>query len=214
MELYFCEECGQSFSDPSLLSAHECIELSRGQLTSIPQLQGLSLGLTNQELVSGEEPAVHQTPVQNLMEESKQDLKLCTDPTSCPICQVEFALPSELKEHFKVHHKPQRVQVCPEEGCHFSSEDHKQVREHLQCVHQVSPVVCAYRGCLLLFSTQEDMELHHRSHFPFHCEHCKFISASPKQFQLHRRSHQQEEEAVLEAEAAGDGSFTAMASKE
>nr|XP_056717579.1 zinc finger protein 142 [Euleptes europaea] len=218
VELYFCERCGQSFSDPSLLSQHQCVELSRQHLTSIPQLQGLPLGLANQDLaVPGEGPAVHQAPTQNLSERSRQDPELYTEPLLCPICQAEFALPGELKEHFKDQHKPQGTSVCPEEGCHFSSEDRKQLRDHLWHVHQVSPVACAYRGCPLLFRCQEEMALHRRSHFPFHCEHCDFISANTKQFGQHRRSHVQEVETVLAAGAVGESnehSFTAVERKE
>ncbi|XP_062972840.1 zinc finger protein 142 isoform X2 [Elgaria multicarinata webbii] len=206
VELYFCERCGQSFSDPSLLSEHECVELSRGQLTSLPQLQELSLDLTSSDLAGPEEqPNDHQAPVQNVLDGSRQAPEFCTELLLCPICQGEFALPTALKEHFKDHHKPQGPQVCPEEGCHFSSRDRKQLRGHLRRVHQVSPVACTYRGCPVLFRSQEDMELHHRSHFPFHCSRCDFISANTKQFGQHRRSHLQEatqqQEAVLQAGA-------------
>ncbi|XP_044294332.1 zinc finger protein 142 isoform X2 [Varanus komodoensis] len=205
VELYFCERCGQSFSDSSLLSEHHCVELSRGQLASLPQLQELSLGLTSQDLaVSGEQPIVQEAPVQNLPDGSRQVPELGTELLLCPICQVEFALPTELKEHFKDHHRPQGAQVCPEEGCHFSSGDCKQLRGHLRRVHQVSPVGCTYRGCPVLFRSREDMELHHRSHFPFHCGHCDFVSANTKQFGQHRRSHAQEaaqQQAALQAGA-------------
>ncbi|XP_054828954.1 zinc finger protein 142 [Eublepharis macularius] len=214
VELYFCERCGQSFSDPSLLSQHQCVELSREQLTSIPQLQGLPLGLNNQDLaVSGENPTINKASMPNLLEGSRQDSELCPETLLCPICQAEFALPGELKEHFKDHHKPQGAPICPEEGCHFTSEDHKQLRGHLRRVHQVSPVACAYRGCPLLFRSQEDMALHRRTHFPFHCGHCDFISANTKQFGQHRRSHLQEVATVLETRAAGksnEHSFTAV----
>ncbi|XP_060119002.1 zinc finger protein 142 isoform X2 [Heteronotia binoei] len=214
VELYFCERCGQSFSDPSLLSQHRCVELSRECLTSIPQLQGLSLGLASQNLaVSGEDTAVHKASAQNLSEGSRQNPELCTEPLLCPICQGEFALPGELKEHFKDHHKPQGPPVCPEEGCHFSSEDRKQLRGHLQRVHQISPVACAYRGCPLLFRSQEDMALHRRSHFPFHCGHCDFISANTKQFGQHRRSHLQEVGTVPDAREVGESSFAAVEGK-
>ncbi|XP_061465289.1 zinc finger protein 142 isoform X2 [Rhineura floridana] len=222
VELYFCERCGQSFSDPSLLSQHQCIELSRGPLTSIPQLQELPLGLSSHNLaVSGEHPAAHEAQAQDFLDGSRQEPEFCTEPLLCPVCQAGFALPTELKEHFKVHNKPQGAQVCLAEGCPFSSEDRKQLRGHLRRVHQVSPVACTYRGCLLLFRNREDMELHHRSHFPFHCGHCDFISANAKQFGQHRRSHlqeatQQEVGAVLEMGAVAESaehSFTAIVGK-
>uniref|UniRef100_A0A6J0TGY6 Zinc finger protein 142 isoform X1 n=1 Tax=Pogona vitticeps TaxID=103695 RepID=A0A6J0TGY6_9SAUR len=192
VELYFCERCGQSFSDPSPLSQHQCTEPSRGQLTSIPQHEGLPLGLTSRDLaVSGQQASDPQTPAQHLPDGSRQDLEFSTEPFLCPICQVEFSLPSNLKEHFKDHQKSQSTPVCPEESCTFSSGNRKQLREHLRHVHQVSPVTCAYRGCLALFRRREDMELHRRNHFPFHCGHCNFVSANTKQFGQHRRSHLQ-----------------------
>uniref|UniRef100_A0A670K421 Zinc finger protein 142 n=1 Tax=Podarcis muralis TaxID=64176 RepID=A0A670K421_PODMU len=145
-----------------------------------------------------------------------QDPEFCTDPLLCPVCQVEFALPTELKEHFRDHQKPTGPQVCFEEGCHFSSEDRKQLRGHLRHVHQVCPVTCTYRGCSLLFQSREDMDLHRRSHFPFHCRRCDFISGNTKQFGQHRHSHlqeatQQDVEAALEAGAVAEStehSFT------
>ncbi|XP_053257977.1 zinc finger protein 142 [Podarcis raffonei] len=222
VELYFCERCGQSFSDPGLLSQHQCIELPRGQLASIPQLQELPLGLTSQSLaVSGEQSAVHEAQAQGLLDTSRQDPEFCTDPLLCPVCQVEFALPTELKEHFRDHQKPTGPQVCFEEGCHFSSEDRKQLRGHLRHVHQVCPVTCTYRGCSLLFRSREDMDLHRRSHFPFHCRHCDFISGNTKQFGQHRHSHlqeptQQDVEAALETGAVAEStehSFTAIVGK-
>ncbi|KAM6464485.1 zinc finger protein 142 isoform 2-T2 [Liasis olivaceus] len=175
VELYFCEQCGRSFPDPSLLSQHQC-----GEQSTVGQEQG-----------------------QNFLDESRQDPQFCTEPLLCPICQMEFALPTELKEHFKEHHKPQGVQACPEEGCQYSSEDRKELRGHLRHVHQVSPVACTYRGCPVLFRNREDMELHRRNHFPFHCDHCDFISANIKQFGLHRQIHlheaiQQDIETVAE----------------
>lgn len=129
---------------------------------------------------------------------------------------MEFALPTELKEHFKGHHKPQGAQACPEESCQYSSEDRKELRGHLRHVHQVSPIACTYRGCPVLFRNHEDMELHRRNHFPFHCDHCDFISANIKQFGLHRQIHlheaiQQEDiEMVVENT---EGKFPSMMKK-
>nr|XP_003214989.1 PREDICTED: zinc finger protein 142 [Anolis carolinensis] len=216
VELYFCERCGQSFSDPSLLSQHQCVEISREQLASIPQLQGLPVALTSQALaVAGEQPTVIHSP----LDDSRQDVDLFPEPLLCPVCRLEFSLPSELKGHFKDHHKHQAAHDCPVEDCHFSSEDRKKLRGHLRCTHQISPIACTYRGCPTLFQNRDDMELHRRSHFPFHCGHCNFISASTKQFGLHRHSHLLEEAtAALQETRAGsesnECSLTAVAGEE
>ncbi|XP_070585278.1 zinc finger protein 142 [Erythrolamprus reginae] len=185
VELYFCEQCGRSFPDPSLLSQHQC-----GEQSTVGQVEG-----------------------QDFLDESRQDPQFCSEPLPCPICQMEFALPTELKEHFKEHHKPQGAQACPEEGCQYNSGDRKELRGHLRHVHQVSPIVCTFRGCPVLFRNHEDMKLHRRSHFPFHCDHCEFISANIKQFGLHRQIHLHEamqQEAIAMVAENAEGKFPSV----
>ncbi|CAN0147428.1 unnamed protein product [Bubo scandiacus] len=97
--------------------------------------------------------------------------------------------PSELKEHFKTHRAPPGALPCPEKGCSFATEDRKQLRGHLRCLHGASPVSCAYRACPLLFPSRPAMEQHHRTHFPFHCGLCDFVTANAKLFWQHRKSH-------------------------
>ncbi|NWU76196.1 ZN142 protein, partial [Onychorhynchus coronatus] len=81
---------------------------------------------------------------------------------------------------------------CPERGCRFTTEDRKQLRSHLRHLHGASPVSCACRACPLLFPSRPAMEQHHRTHFPFHCGHCDFVTANAKLFWQHRKGHNRE----------------------
>ncbi|NXC42454.1 ZN142 protein, partial [Penelope pileata] len=92
-------------------------------------------------------------------------------------------------EHFKTHRSPRGALPCPEKGCCFTTEDRKQLRSHLRRLHGASPVSCAYRACPLLFPSRPAMEQHHRTHFPFHCGHCDFVTANAKLFWQHRKGH-------------------------
>ncbi|XP_067385528.1 zinc finger protein 142 [Emydura macquarii macquarii] len=196
VELYFCERCGQSFSDPSLLSQHQCItlaaprhlELPAGELAGLSQLPGELPALPSE---CRGEPAVCQEPAQSSPEASRPDgdLGAIAEQLLCPVCGGGFVLPSELKEHFKTHRRAQGALTCPEKGCHFTSEDRQQLRGHLRRAHKVSPVSCTYRTCPLLFRSRQDMKLHHRSHFPFHCGRCDFVSSNAKLFRRHTKSH-------------------------
>ncbi|NXB18639.1 ZN142 protein, partial [Rhagologus leucostigma] len=87
------------------------------------------------------------------------------------------------------HRAPSGALPCPERGCHFTTEDRKQLRSHLRHLHGASPVSCACRACPLLFPSRQAMEQHHRTHFPFHCGHCDFITANAKLFWHHRKGH-------------------------
>ncbi|NXO91345.1 ZN142 protein, partial [Certhia brachydactyla] len=87
------------------------------------------------------------------------------------------------------HRAPPGALPCPERGCHFTTEDRKQLRSHLRHLHGASPVSCTCRACPLLFPSRQAMEQHHRTHFPFHCGHCDFITANAKLFWQHRKSH-------------------------
>lgn len=194
VELYFCQRCGQSFSDPSLLTQHQCITLAAPEhleLPGLPQLPGELPALPSE---CRGEPAVCQEPAQSLPGASGQggDLGSAAERLLCPICRGEFVLPSELKEHFKTHRSTQGPLACPEKGCHFTPEDRKQLRGHLRRAHKVTPVSCAYRACPLLFRSCQDMKLHHRSHFPFHCGRCDFVCSNAKLFRQHTQSHSPE----------------------
>ncbi|KAM9664805.1 zinc finger protein 142 isoform 3-T3 [Trichechus inunguis] len=74
-------------------------------------------------------------------------------------------------------------------GCVFSSEDRKGLQHHLRQSHKTVPVPCSFRGCPLLFGSQQGMELHRQAHYPFHCSHCSFMGSNVKLFQQHQRSH-------------------------
>ncbi|NXW21889.1 ZN142 protein, partial [Circaetus pectoralis] len=87
------------------------------------------------------------------------------------------------------HRAPPGALPCPEKGCCFTTEDRKQLRGHLRRLHGASPVSCAYRACPLLFPSRLAMEQHHRTHFPFHCGHCDFVTANAKLFWQHRKGH-------------------------
>ncbi|NXN52782.1 ZN142 protein, partial [Rynchops niger] len=87
------------------------------------------------------------------------------------------------------HRTPLGALPCPEKGCCFTTEDRKQLRGHLHRLHGASPVSCTYRACPLLFPSRPAMEQHHRTHFPFHCGHCDFITANAKLFWQHRKGH-------------------------
>ncbi|NWS79619.1 ZN142 protein, partial [Toxostoma redivivum] len=100
------------------------------------------------------------------------------------------------------HRAPSGALPCPERGCHFTTEDRKQLRSHLRHLHGASPVSCACRACPLLFPSHQAMEQHHRTHFPFHCGHCDFITANAKLFWQHRKGHTTE--SPSEMPTAGD----------
>ncbi|NXP54519.1 ZN142 protein, partial [Heliornis fulica] len=87
------------------------------------------------------------------------------------------------------HRAPPGPLPCPENGCHFATEDRKQLRSHLRRLHGASPVSCTYRACPLLFPSRPAMEQHYRTHFPFHCSRCDFVTANAKLFWQHRKGH-------------------------
>uniref|UniRef100_A0A8C6WDL2 Zinc finger protein 142 n=1 Tax=Nannospalax galili TaxID=1026970 RepID=A0A8C6WDL2_NANGA len=76
-----------------------------------------------------------------------------------------------------------------ESGCVFSAEDRKGLQHHLRQTHKAVPVPCSFRGCSLLFGSQQGMELHRQAHYPFHCSHCSFMGSNIKLFRQHQRSH-------------------------
>ncbi|NXC02028.1 ZN142 protein, partial [Orthonyx spaldingii] len=100
------------------------------------------------------------------------------------------------------HRAPSGALPCPERDCHFTTEDRKQLRSHLRHLHGASPVSCACRACPLLFPSHQAMQQHHRTHFPFHCGHCDFVTANAKLFWQHRKGHTTE--SPCEMATAGD----------
>ncbi|NXJ13093.1 ZN142 protein, partial [Odontophorus gujanensis] len=102
---------------------------------------------------------------------------------------VEIFIEAVAGDHFRTHRGPQGALPCPEKDCCFSTEDRKQLRSHLRRLHGASPVSCTYRACPLLFPSRPAMEQHHRTHFPFHCGHCDFVTANAKLFWQHRKGH-------------------------
>lgn len=177
VELYFCERCGQSFPEASLLSQHQCLLLQPPGHLELP-------GALSASASEGQSKPEGSEPLRASVQEGSAPERLL-----CPVCQQAFTQPSELKEHFKTHRTPPGALPCPEKGCCFATEDHKQLRGHLRRLHRASPVSCAYRACPLLFPSRLAMEQHHRTHFPFHCGHCDFVTANAKLFWQHRKGH-------------------------
>ncbi|XP_053775051.1 zinc finger protein 142 isoform X1 [Desmodus rotundus] len=173
VEVYFCERCQQSFAEPTLLALHQCTE------TLIQPVQGLSSPPCSVEL-----------PLSNLTFPGPlQSHSPLERPLPCPVCRQEFAQPQALKSHFKIHRGPPDTFSCPESGCVFSAEDRKGLQHHLRQTHRVVPVPCCFRGCSLLFGSQQGMELHQQAHYPFHCNRCSFMGSNVKLFRQHQRSH-------------------------
>ncbi|XP_063789966.1 zinc finger protein 142 isoform X2 [Pseudophryne corroboree] len=111
------------------------------------------------------------------------------DAFFCPICHKDFKTPTELKEHFKSHPSPPQDFKCWQGGCSFTAQDFKRFQSHLRREHRLSPVTCSHRTCRLLFPNRGEMSRHFRNHFPFHCNHCDFVSSNTKVFCQHMKSH-------------------------
>ncbi|XP_047729442.1 zinc finger protein 142 isoform X1 [Prionailurus viverrinus] len=173
VEVYFCERCEQSFAEPTLLALHQCTE------TLIQPMQGLSSLPCSVEL----------TPSNLILSGPLQGQGPPDSPLPCPVCRQEFAQPQALKSHFKIHRATPDIFSCPESGCVFSAEDRKGLQHHLRQAHATVPVPCSFRGCPLLFGSQQGMELHRQAHYPFHCNHCSFVGSNVKLFRQHQRSH-------------------------
>uniref|UniRef100_A0A8C5LA93 Zinc finger protein 142 n=1 Tax=Jaculus jaculus TaxID=51337 RepID=A0A8C5LA93_JACJA len=173
VEVYFCERCEQSFSEPTLLSLHQCTE------THMQPVQDLSSPLCSAEL----------PPSNSTLHGTLQEPSLPDSPLPCPVCRQEFVQPQALKSHFKIHRAIPSTFSCPESDCVFSAEDRKGLQHHLRQTHKAVPVPCSFRGCSLLFGSQQGMELHRQAHYPFHCSHCSFMGSNVKLFRQHQRTH-------------------------
>lgn len=175
VEVYFCEHCERSFAEPSLLALHQCSE----PLTE----PGQSLAESS--------AAQSQNPPDGLL--------------PCPVCGQEFAQPQALKSHFKAHRGAPDTFPCPESGCAFSAGARRALQQHLRQTHGAVPVPCAFRGCPLLFASQQGMERHRQAHYPFHCRLCSFAGSNVKLFRQHQRSHGAGAPGALAATPAGPG---------
>ncbi|KAM4836486.1 zinc finger protein 142 isoform 1-T1 [Thomomys bottae] len=173
VEVYFCERCEQSFAEPTLLSLHQCTE------THTQPVQDLSSPSCSVELAHN--GLTLHGPLHGL--------SMPQSPLPCPVCRQEFAQPQALKSHFKIHRATPSTFSCPESDCVFSAEDRQSLQHHLRQTHGAVPVPCSFRGCPLLFGSQQGMELHRQAHYPFHCSHCSFMGSNVKLFRQHQRSH-------------------------
>ncbi|XP_005991822.1 zinc finger protein 142 isoform X2 [Latimeria chalumnae] len=195
-----CQKCGLNFDDGSLLSLHQCLDAADSEHLKIPSEKDSDF-LQLQQKVAVASQKVYLLLQDSTTEEKgglsysdmgKQDSTFPSgmEKCVCPICKKEFALPGELKEHFRGHHSgPQLAFTCGEGGCSFTTEERKQFHSHLKHAHEVTPVPCPHHFCSLLFSSRQEMELHCRNHSPFHCSHCNFVSSNVKLFWQHRKRH-------------------------
>ncbi|XP_042535140.1 zinc finger protein 142 [Dipodomys spectabilis] len=173
VEVYFCERCEQSFAEPTLLSLHQCTETHTQPVQDLPT-----------------PPRSVELPPNNLtLHGPLHGLSVPDSPLPCPVCRQEFAQPQALKSHFKIHRTTPSTFSCPESDCVFSAEDRQGLQHHLRQTHKAVPVPCSFRGCPLLFGSQQGMELHRQAHYPFHCSHCNFTGSNVKLFRQHQRSH-------------------------
>ncbi|XP_068931240.1 zinc finger protein 142 isoform X1 [Petaurus breviceps papuanus] len=174
VKLYFCEGCEQSFPEPTLLALHHCPKTllqSKGSLSIAQHSAELNLGDSNLP----NPPQGHSPPSGN--------------PMPCPVCGQEFAQPQVLKSHFRSHQVSPEALSCSEPACEFLTKERKELQVHLQQAHGLVPVPCSFRACSLLFGSQQGMELHRRSHYPFQCSHCSYMGSNAKLFCQHQRSH-------------------------
>ncbi|XP_078535359.1 zinc finger protein 142 [Lissotriton helveticus] len=197
---YLCQKCGANFPYSSLLSPHQCTMFSQSENLDFHVASHLSLTGHIPEMPSyGQESKAHHTrrslrlcKAQSSTEDSGQEhniMPLDTENVFCPICKEQFTQLDELKGHFKCHSHHQEVFTCTNGDCRFATDERKLFHIHLQRVHKVTPIPCAHNACQLLFTNADDMSQHHRTHFPFHCLHCSFVSSNVKVFWQHRKNH-------------------------
>lgn len=197
---YLCQKCGENFPYSSLLTPHQCTMFSQSENLDFHVVSHLSLtGHIPEMPTYGQERKAHHTrrslrlcKAQSSTEDSGQEPNiepLDTEKVFCPICKEQFTLLDELKAHFKCHSHHQEVFTCTNGDCRFATEESKLFHIHLQRVHKVTPIPCAHNACQLLFTNADDMSQHHRTHFPFHCLHCSFVSSNVKLFWQHRKHH-------------------------
>uniref|UniRef100_A0A1A7X5V9 Zinc finger protein 142 n=1 Tax=Iconisemion striatum TaxID=60296 RepID=A0A1A7X5V9_9TELE len=118
------------------------------------------------------------------------------DSYKCSQCNQVFSKQLDLKKHFKTEHKDHESRdsfTCLERHCQFSSLDHQDYRDHLASIHGLKLIPCSTRSCKSSFLTQGDMEKHRRSHMPFGCFQCQFVSNNAKNMKVHLLEHNHQE---------------------
>ncbi|XP_021054177.1 zinc finger protein 142 isoform X2 [Mus pahari] len=114
-----------------------------------------------------------------------------SDTYACPVCREEFRLSQALKEHLKSHTAAAAAEPLPlhcfQEGCTYVAPDRKAFLKHLKETHGVRAVECRHHSCPMLFATAEAMEVHHKSHYAFHCPHCDFACSNKHLFRKHKK---------------------------
>ncbi|NXA46715.1 ZN142 protein, partial [Nothocercus julius] len=124
---------------------------------------------------------------------------------------MEIFIEAVAGNHFRRHRGPRGALPCPEKSCRFSTEDRKELRGHLRAAHGACAVPCASRACPLLFPSRAAMERHRRSHLPFHCGRCAFVTANAKLFGQHRKGHVAEPSREMrDAESTGSPANTGL----
>ncbi|NXD06116.1 ZN142 protein, partial [Nothocercus nigrocapillus] len=124
---------------------------------------------------------------------------------------MEIFIEAVAGNHFRRHRGPRGALPCPEKSCRFSTEDRKELRGHLRAAHGACAVPCSSRACRLLFPSRAAMERHRRSHLPFHCGRCAFVTANAKLFGQHRKGHVVEPSCEMQdAENTGSPASTGL----
>ncbi|KAM6935074.1 zinc finger protein 142 [Xenentodon cancila] len=127
-------------------------------------------------------------------------LKSQTTPSSkgqvgsfkCSQCNNVFCKPVALKHHFKTNHRdhdPKGQFTCFKKDCQFSSTDRQEYQAHLMSTHDLNLIPCTYQSCKMSFTTKGEMESHWKSHMPFGCFHCRFVSQNAKGMSDHLLEH-------------------------
>ncbi|KAM9851158.1 zinc finger protein 142 [Aulostomus maculatus] len=110
----------------------------------------------------------------------------------CSQCSKVFSKPAALKRHFKLCHRSLDQEgpfSCREDGCQFSSADHREHQSHLTSTHGLTLVPCTFQSCRGWFLTRGEMENHRRAHMPFGCFHCQFVAQNAKDLSEHLSEH-------------------------
>ncbi|XP_006892002.1 PREDICTED: zinc finger protein 142 [Elephantulus edwardii] len=114
-----------------------------------------------------------------------------SDTYACPVCREEFHRSQALKEHLKSHTAAAAAEPLPlgcfQEGCGYSAPHRKAFVKHLKEAHGLRAVECRHHSCPMLFATAEAMEVHHKSHYAFHCPHCDFACSNKHLFRKHKK---------------------------